>query len=568
MSATIASLAASAGFAALISSFDARVRAQAGAPASATEVIRGRVRVSSGARDGIRVVARREIDSTTRALGDVFAPPSTLRVESATDSRGVFRIRVPRGARWVVRAYDETRALASPIVRGAAASSLISLPMRPASRIRLAGDRVQRWTLWAYDRKRRDFFALDEGVCDARLRELPALPPGLYRLRRLTAAQQGRDVLKLALAPGEARVVADDLLAAATLELTLAGYDGPATLIAPSSLAFPMLDGRATRERPVVFTRGRCRVDVPGLGLASAMLLRRPGLPEHGFWLRAVQPKRSVALTLDASRATTLSIDSPIAGHAHVLWDRFGFGRRVFELKRGPQVLRGVARAEGIVLFRGVDDAGVAIRDCVRLDPAGETKARFTRSAAAKLLVRVLHENAEVVREARLRLWPERLPRARGAEALFPTLQVITRRDGRGEFTALPAGRWKLRVDAGRFTSSEEIVELAPGDVARRRVVLQLGKALRGFVVDARGKAAPDAFVQLSDPLGSARVGARFAPTAPDGSFQFFGLPEGRFRIEASRAGGAYRELARSIGKPGEDLRLILRSEDPQPHKR
>jgi hypothetical protein len=98
-----------------------------------------------------------------------------------------------------------------------------------------------------------------------------------------------------------------------------------------------------------------------------------------------------------------------------------------------------------------------------------------------------------------------------------------------------------VRLAAGEETSISLVEEVEPTDPRGVVIggsgtdVIEQGGAIRGRVVGPDAQRVGGAFVQLF--IGGA--GARHTGTAADGAFEFSGLPDGAYRIEATKVGAA-----------------------------
>jgi hypothetical protein len=100
----------------------------------------------------------------------------------------------------------------------------------------------------------------------------------------------------------------------------------------------------------------------------------------------------------------------------------------------------------------------------------------------------------------------------------------VSARDGAFKATPVTPGRVRALVHHPQYVEgTSEIVQLAPDGEAKVTVVLQRGGILEGRVVDARGRAVPNAHVTVLATRGSLE---RVTRTASDGTFAFAALPE------------------------------------------
>lgn len=157
----------------------------------------------------------------------------------------------------------------------------------------------------------------------------------------------------------------------------------------------------------------------------------------------------------------------------------------------------------------------------------------------------------------------------RGAEFLRARRDAFTAADG--TFTIKGLARRAVDVVASHETGSSAIV---PADLATKTEVdvaltLDVTGAIEGTVVDSAGGAIGDAQV-VAEPVWSGGTADREAwavrgssetVTDQGGGFRFAGLPDGEYKIRASRTGGwAALELAKvTLAKPnGPKLKIIV----------
>lgn len=146
--------------------------------------------------------------------------------------------------------------------------------------------------------------------------------------------------------------------------------------------------------------------------------------------------------------------------------------------------------------------------------------------------------------------------------------------DGDGEFTIAGLQRAELRVVARSEQASSEVVDVdLRTSRAHRGLVLTLsvGGVIAGVVVDSAGEPVPEAqvtaipdFIQGASVEDFALRGTAGETTDGGGRFALRGLPDGTYRVRASRTGVSLSQFF----QPGvqattgtEDLRLVV--EDP-----
>lgn len=169
-------------------------------------------------------------------------------------------------------------------------------------------------------------------------------------------------------------------------------------------------------------------------------------------------------------------------------------------------------------------------------DPAPPVAA-----GAAQLSGRVVDERGQLVEGAALRL--EVSGRERAAENSDAS--------GRFSFSGLAAGRVTLAVVTGRHRPYRVEHELVAGQSLDLEIVLSMGRALAGRVVDRAGRPIAGASVGTSDD-------SAFAVTSDDGGeFELLGLGEQPLTLFASKPGYAPRhERGVRPGARGVTLRL------------
>jgi hypothetical protein len=151
------------------------------------------------------------------------------------------------------------------------------------------------------------------------------------------------------------------------------------------------------------------------------------------------------------------------------------------------------------------------------------------------------------------------------------TRQAFSDDKGRFELGGLP--RKPMQVAAIGETASSATVDV---DLASRpehldlRLVLDIEGAIGGIVVDGKGEPIPEAQVMAAPTFGERRSdpsewqlrGVSRDVTDSGGRFELRGLPDGTYRIRASRGGGGFERmwqrepLAAKVGQT--DLRIVL----------
>lgn len=165
-----------------------------------------------------------------------------------------------------------------------------------------------------------------------------------------------------------------------------------------------------------------------------------------------------------------------------------------------------------------------------------------------------------------------RLPDGQPAAALAVTFEP----EGAGPVTALSytdelgrvvlgpvAGAGIVRIDDdGHLPVAVAIHE---EDAAPIAVRLDAGAVLRGVVTTADGTPMEGVAVSVRAPSGTLRPAVRHSASATDGSFLFAGLDEAtRLVVFATITRNGRTYSARKDSRGGDDLRLVLRDEDPE----
>jgi large repetitive protein len=130
-----------------------------------------------------------------------------------------------------------------------------------------------------------------------------------------------------------------------------------------------------------------------------------------------------------------------------------------------------------------------------------------------------------------------------------------------------PDGRFQLEVDAGDYHvyarvdgygSVNQEVTIGPSGVSDLRLAMARGLALRGKVVDARGRPAANLQVSAS-PVDSERGGFGFGTSLADGSFTVDGLEQRPYVLLAGSWTGAGYGLLGPVNPGDRDLVVRLR---------
>lgn len=102
--------------------------------------------------------------------------------------------------------------------------------------------------------------------------------------------------------------------------------------------------------------------------------------------------------------------------------------------------------------------------------------------------------------------------------------------DGRFHFAGVPAGGWRVRAGGVRHRTTWSRFDVADGATTFVELILEIGGAASGVVVDDAGR-----------PLSGVRIEPSATPvvTAADGSFRVTGLPSGNIEISARKPGYA-----------------------------
>lgn len=171
--------------------------------------------------------------------------------------------------------------------------------------------------------------------------------------------------------------------------------------------------------------------------------------------------------------------------------------------------------------------------------------------AGVKLTGRVTGPDGTALPDAMVRL----MPSASGGFSMSG-MDRATPTDANGEYTfeALAAGEETVMVMHPKYVSSRKQVTLK-GRETRHDVQLAAGQKITGVVVTESGAPVAEAEVQVS---GTGR--GDNARTNASGAFEIEGLPAGRYRFHASKAGYATGILEDVDVSSGAPVRITLRT--------
>jgi protocatechuate 3,4-dioxygenase beta subunit len=144
------------------------------------------------------------------------------------------------------------------------------------------------------------------------------------------------------------------------------------------------------------------------------------------------------------------------------------------------------------------------------------------------------------------------------------TRRARTDVEGNVELLALQPGRYEVDVKCEGFVAEPEYppIELGASSSVELAWEVHVGAALRGVVVDARGRPLPRMLVNGIS-LGEAPtrvLPAAIHPTDAEGHFAMLGVSPGRYQLRASGPDGDSEALDVEVRGPNEltDLRLVV----------
>lgn len=484
---------------------------------------------------------------------------TTARVRTTkTSARGIFRIRVPPGRQYRVWAVDPTAGEASPVRHDSRPSSLVSLRSLRAAGIAIELPEAPplAFTLFGFDPDTRREFLMQHGRLDAHEDALRWLAPGRYRLRIRT--EDGRAAeSSFRLGPGQSRTWRPKLARPARIRFT--GRDIASLQVElPPALRF---DDRVLRPDHGI-------VRVPALGLVARIAVQAGDRQRIVRAIGPLRPDHEIEVPLALPPARRLVVQRPEGsppGELLLLTDgRYGTEPRVVRLHETTETITGLPQGTFVSIYR--DERGQRVARAIEPD---EDRIVLAPRAGASVTLQVEDADGMRVRDARVFLFARRLPGAIGHEQVVPPIVRVPRRNGVAELSGLVAGDYELRILSPLAMPHRRRITLARGQqLALGSIRLTPGYRLHGRVLDPTGNAAAGVLVTLAQ-LG---CGPDERPvdvvTDSNGEFQFTGLADETFVVEARRTTETRSELARLANvAPGPDA-VLLRLADEDPKRR
>jgi protocatechuate 3,4-dioxygenase beta subunit len=252
------------------------------------------------------------------------------------------------------------------------------------------------------------------------------------------------------------------------------------------------------------------------------------------------------------------------------------------------------ASAEGVADFRGLarsptylvsaTHAGHArVFEELSLVPGQRRMLTMRMLPGAKLAVDIVDEQGQPLDRCRVSFTYDKAPEIRNN---YQTARVLAGRigaNGKGEIrsNSLRTGRGTLRASRAGYLSHEIPVVLRHGETFEAKITLTRGESISGRVVDAQGKALPEARVLLLDEMmstnflgmidvaefvGSDLVGLRFENNGgvrveADGSFELGGLKKGEERKLMAIAPGHAVQVVGPFAAGSKDHEIQLAEE-------
>jgi protocatechuate 3,4-dioxygenase beta subunit len=403
---------------------------------------------------------------------------------------------------------------------------------------------------------------------DAGLR-VTGLPPGSYRLVGLAPGGKVLDEA-IVLGPGERHVAADGWRRGATFSgrvLDEAGKPIPGARLSVRDLPLAGASSDAA---------GRFALH----GLPAGEFLWRIELEARGFqrkvlwWRPAADGEQRVVDEVLARGTTREVICTDAAGTGIPGALLLAFARRENGSLEPASCAAARTGADGRGTLTGLPPGSQAL--VVLAAAAGSALVRELgggEDLAAPLAV-ALPEPATIeltlagpagigpVAGARVRLIP-RDPVA-GIERLAK--ELFTDRRGRVRFDGVRPGDLDLLAESPPLAPMSRALLLQAGERVALAETMEPGSLVRGIVVDEDGRPVAGAIVILGQLGVHDGVGEQTRATDRHGGFVFDGLPEGLFRLFASRVRGGITEscLLRPVEPGPEQVRMRLVPEDPR----
>lgn len=167
-------------------------------------------------------------------------------------------------------------------------------------------------------------------------------------------------------------------------------------------------------------------------------------------------------------------------------------------------------------------------------------------------------ETRQVVAGAIVRLMPSSLNALSPTPGLEDGYEVTTDKNGRYEFSGLPADPMQLSAFAKGYGSfiKGDVTVTKQSPPQREDIELPKGCEITGYVVDAEGTGIPRARVEAT-PLTSQSPSPGSTFTNEDGAFTILGLTEGQFIVSA-QANGFSKNEKKPVAAGSKDVAIAL----------
>jgi hypothetical protein len=502
-------------------------------------------------------------------------PLEVREIQTRSGAEGRFRFELEPGIRHeaTARARDGADELVSVPQRGVMAGDYVRLTMVKAAAIEVLASRGQvgvKAVLVRADPETLRSEILGQATAEeGRELRFSGLPPGRIRLLALRGRGEVLDKL-LVLSPGERHVVEEGWLTGATLSGRV--LDQNARPIGGARVRLPDLPLVATESDGA----GRFTLS----GIPAGEYLWRIEFEARGFqtkvrWWRPTRPGEELGAEEVLARGETREVlctraGKPVEGAWLVVFARRPNGSLETASSRvvrtgpdGRALLEGLPPgAKALVVIAGREGCDV-VKDVGPGDDAQSPLIVELPSPASVELT--LRGPLGPIAGARVRLAPR--DTAPAHELL--TQELFTDRRGRVRFDGIRPGTLDLSVESPPFAPLSRVLSVGPGGRQQLEQTMEPGSLIRGIVVDEEGRPAEGAIV-LARQLGVHEgVGELTRATDASGRFVFEGLPEGLFRLFASRVRGSQTEscLVRPVEPGPDEVRMRLVLEDPRAGK-